>query len=377
MQIDRINGLVGSIAVKVPCHAATTANITLSGAQTVDGVALVSNDRCLVKNQSTASENGIYDVSGTEWSRSLDFNGIRDIDQGTCVRIILGTVSGQYFYEVTTSAPLIGTTDIDFALVNFPTTTSTYMATLLDDETAPEAKTTLEVTDVYMGDADGTVDAITSTLTPVLTALTDNSFVLLRAAGANATTTPTFAPNGLSTQTIVKRGNQALAVGDIPAADYECILKYNSTNSVWELLNPNIALSEGTWTPTIQDTTYSDSEGQTYSAQSGTYTRIGNRVFISGSLTMTSIGTLSGALPAFIAGLPFTSSSNPGGLSLDFISGYQTNPAVADVFIEIEPSTTRASLTYFTGPTASTAFAVNGVELNWTIKFSGQYVTDA
>jgi len=145
MQIDRINGLVGSIAVKVPCQAATTANITLSGTQTVDGVALISNDRCLVKNQTNASENGIYDVSGTEWSRSLDFNGTRDIDQGTCVRIISGTVSGQYFYEVTTSSPLIGTTDIDFALVNFPTTTSPYIATLLDDADAAEARTTLGV----------------------------------------------------------------------------------------------------------------------------------------------------------------------------------------------------------------------------------------
>jgi len=57
MQIDRINGLVGSIAIKVPCHAATTANITLSGTQTVDGVALVSNNRCLVKDQTIASEN--------------------------------------------------------------------------------------------------------------------------------------------------------------------------------------------------------------------------------------------------------------------------------------------------------------------------------
>ena len=142
-QIDRIGGLIGSIAVKVPCKAATTANITLSGTQTVDGVALISNDRCLVKDQTIASENGIYDVSGTAWSRATDFNGIRDIAQGTCVRIISGTVSGQYFYEVTTADPLLGNTDIDFALVNFPNTTSSYIATLLDDTTSLEARGTL------------------------------------------------------------------------------------------------------------------------------------------------------------------------------------------------------------------------------------------
>lgn len=143
-QIDRINGLTGSVAVKVPCKAATTANITLSGAQTIDGVSLVSGDRCLVKNQTTASENGIYDVSATAWSRAIDFNGLRDIDQGTCVRIVSGTVSGQYFYEVTTASPAIGNTNIDFALVNFPNTTSSYIATLLDDTTSAEARTTLE-----------------------------------------------------------------------------------------------------------------------------------------------------------------------------------------------------------------------------------------
>jgi len=173
MQIDRINGLVGSIAVKVPCQAATTANITLSGTQTVDGVALVSNDRCLVKNQTNASENGIYDVSGTDWSLSLDFNGIRDIGQGTCVRIISGTVSGQYFYEVTTEDPLIGTTDLNFALVNFPNTTSSYISTLLDDETAAEARATL-----------GAAQSGTNT---DITSLADGTTATTQSSGDNST----------------------------------------------------------------------------------------------------------------------------------------------------------------------------------------------
>ena len=38
----------------------TTENITLSGTQTIDGIAVVSDNRILVKNQTTASENGIY-----------------------------------------------------------------------------------------------------------------------------------------------------------------------------------------------------------------------------------------------------------------------------------------------------------------------------
>src|SRR5438552_2550606 len=49
-------GVVSSSSVK----AATTTNITLSGTQTIDGVALSAGDTCLVKNQTTPSGNGVY-----------------------------------------------------------------------------------------------------------------------------------------------------------------------------------------------------------------------------------------------------------------------------------------------------------------------------
>ena len=57
---------------KASCRAATTANITLSGTQTIDGVALIAGDRVLVKDQSTASQNGIYVVEAGSWSRAAD-----------------------------------------------------------------------------------------------------------------------------------------------------------------------------------------------------------------------------------------------------------------------------------------------------------------
>ena len=58
---------------KQSVKAATTANIaTLSGAMTVDGIALVAGDRVLVKDQTTPSQNGIYVVSATAWTRAVD-----------------------------------------------------------------------------------------------------------------------------------------------------------------------------------------------------------------------------------------------------------------------------------------------------------------
>lgn len=51
---------------------ATTINITLTGTQTIDGVAVVASDRVLVKNQTIASENGIYMASASAWTRVDD-----------------------------------------------------------------------------------------------------------------------------------------------------------------------------------------------------------------------------------------------------------------------------------------------------------------
>ncbi len=60
------------LSVKASVRVATLANITLSGTQTIDGVAVVAGDRVLVKNQTTASQNGIYVVAAGAWVRSTD-----------------------------------------------------------------------------------------------------------------------------------------------------------------------------------------------------------------------------------------------------------------------------------------------------------------
>ena len=59
------------------CVAATTANITLSGPQTIDGRAVIAGDRVLVKNQTVTSENGIYQVKSGAWTRTTDAD-VRD-----------------------------------------------------------------------------------------------------------------------------------------------------------------------------------------------------------------------------------------------------------------------------------------------------------
>lgn len=100
---------------KTSVRAATTANITLSGTQTVDGVALIAGDRILVKNQSTGSENGIYVVAAGAWSRSTDADAGAELLQAV-IPIEEGTVNADTVWVCTTNAPIvIGVSSISFS----------------------------------------------------------------------------------------------------------------------------------------------------------------------------------------------------------------------------------------------------------------------
>jgi hypothetical protein len=68
-----VDSVAQGLDVKAPCLVASTANIaTLSGLLTIDGVTVAAGNRVLVKNQSTASQNGIYVASASAWARSTD-----------------------------------------------------------------------------------------------------------------------------------------------------------------------------------------------------------------------------------------------------------------------------------------------------------------
>src|SRR5258706_12794658 len=80
------------LAIKAPVRVATTgSNITLSGLQTLDGVALASGDRVLVKDQTDATTNGLYNVQTGPWTRTIDGNNNSQWTQSTAVIISQGT----------------------------------------------------------------------------------------------------------------------------------------------------------------------------------------------------------------------------------------------------------------------------------------------
>ena len=69
-----VDNAITGLSWKAEVRAATTENIILSGEQIIDGVSVVTGDRVLVKNQTDATQNGIYIVSTSEWTRSPDTN---------------------------------------------------------------------------------------------------------------------------------------------------------------------------------------------------------------------------------------------------------------------------------------------------------------
>ena len=116
--IDRRYSVAEGLAVKAPCRVATTANISLTGLQTIDGVTLAEDDRVLVKDQTDGRQNGIYSASTGNWLRTRDFDGALDIVSGTRVFVYSGnTNAGIEFYVSTIGAITIDTTSIAFSSI--------------------------------------------------------------------------------------------------------------------------------------------------------------------------------------------------------------------------------------------------------------------
>lgn len=100
-----------------PVRLATTANIILSGLQAIDGVLTEVGDRVLVKDQTDATQNGIYTASAGTWYRAADARTSRTIQKGTTVHVQQGAIAASYVYSFQTFEPTIGTDDIELAFM--------------------------------------------------------------------------------------------------------------------------------------------------------------------------------------------------------------------------------------------------------------------
>lgn len=170
------------VNVKNPVDVATTANITLSGEQTIDGV-LTSSSRVLVKNQSNLTENGIYTSAAGAWSRTSDMNDWSELVnaytfvQGGDTQVF----SGWYF--VVSPGGTIGVDDIPvtlFSQAGQVTTdgqgieiTGVQLSLELDGSTLSKSSAGLKV-------ADSVISDISTKLT---NPMTTNGDLITRASG--------------------------------------------------------------------------------------------------------------------------------------------------------------------------------------------------
>jgi hypothetical protein len=100
--------------------AATTANITLSGTQTIDGIAVTAGQIVLVKNQTTPSQNGLYVVAAGAWPRSSDMDSWAEVP-GATTTVLGGTVNANATFTCNSPAGgSLGTTAITFVTTNKP-----------------------------------------------------------------------------------------------------------------------------------------------------------------------------------------------------------------------------------------------------------------
>jgi len=106
------------ISWKEPAQAATTVNITLSGLQTVDTVALAAGNIVLVKNQTTSSQNGIYVASTGAWTYAPGSTTWAQY-VGAMIFVDGGAQAGSLWYNLAQPGGTLGTTNMTWS--NFST----------------------------------------------------------------------------------------------------------------------------------------------------------------------------------------------------------------------------------------------------------------
>ena len=112
-----IDNIITGLDFKKSVKVATTSNIILSGTQMIDGINLAVGDRVLVKNQSDATQNGIYDVATGAWSRSSDADNspVGEVTSGMYTYVESGTVNGSSGWVLSSQSPItIGSSVLTF-----------------------------------------------------------------------------------------------------------------------------------------------------------------------------------------------------------------------------------------------------------------------
>lgn len=112
---NALQNAIAGIDQKASCRAVASANIILSGLQTIDSVSLNLSDRVLVTGQTDATQNGFYSVMSGAWIRTTDADANSEVTPGAFTFIEEGTVYGKTQWRLNTTGNIVlGTTALLF-----------------------------------------------------------------------------------------------------------------------------------------------------------------------------------------------------------------------------------------------------------------------
>jgi hypothetical protein len=137
-----VDQAVAGLRTRTIAECATTANVNLTNGleagDTIDGVTLVAGDRVLVKDQSTASENGLYlAVSSGAASRDPEHDSIAELSGGMVVVNQGSTNDNKIFLCTTDNTGSVGSTSITYTVIT-PSNTGTVTSVGVADSGASE-----------------------------------------------------------------------------------------------------------------------------------------------------------------------------------------------------------------------------------------------
>jgi hypothetical protein len=185
-----VDAVAQGLGPKAACAVGTTANITLSGLQTIDGYTTLAGDRVLVKNQTSSQFNGIYVASASTWTRAVDMDVWAEVS-GAYTVILNG---GQANTGYVCTASKTGTIDVTaMPWVQFSGTGTYFAGTGLTLSSNTFSITNTGVTAASVGSASKTLTA-TVNAQGQLTALADTNIAI----SASQTTSGTFSSSLLS-----------------------------------------------------------------------------------------------------------------------------------------------------------------------------------
>lgn len=116
-----LDGLSTSVAVKAPVIAVASGNVTLAGLQTIGSRVLEEDDRVLLTAQTDATENGIWSATTGDWTRTRDFDGNRDVVNGTLIPYVVDSTVGALYQVTSDDDPIIiGTSELTIELRENP-----------------------------------------------------------------------------------------------------------------------------------------------------------------------------------------------------------------------------------------------------------------